>query len=62
MWQPIKVKEGDILSFDFVKGGARIYIAVAGGINVPIKMGSRSTYTLVGIGGIKVANLLLVIN
>jgi len=51
MWQAYKVKEGDVLSFDFVKLGARIYIAVAGGIDVPIKIGSRSTYTLVGIGG-----------
>jgi biotin-dependent carboxylase-like uncharacterized protein len=51
LWQAVAVNEGDILSFEFVKSGARIYIAIAGGIDVPIKMGSRSTYTLCGIGG-----------
>ncbi|MEW9676142.1 biotin-dependent carboxyltransferase family protein [Lentibacillus sp. L22] len=51
MWETLKVKSGDILSFDFVKNGARIYLSVAGGINVPEIMGSRSTYTLCGIGG-----------
>lgn len=51
MWQAIDLKAGDILSFDFVKKGARVYIAVRGGLDVPVKMGSRSTYTLCGIGG-----------
>ncbi|MBM7649827.1 biotin-dependent carboxylase-like uncharacterized protein [Bacillus ectoiniformans] len=51
LWQPISVSKGDVLAFDFVKEGARVYIAVSGGIEVPIKMGSRSTYTLCGIGG-----------
>jgi biotin-dependent carboxylase-like uncharacterized protein len=51
LWQAVHVQEGDVLSFDFVKQGARVYIAVAGGIEVPVKMGSRSTYTLCGIGG-----------
>lgn len=51
MWETIAVKEGDVLSFDFVKQGARTYLAVEGGIDVPVIMGSRSTYTLCGIGG-----------
>lgn len=51
MWQTIHVKEGDVLTFDFVKGGARTYLAVSGGIDVPKIMGSKSTYTLIGIGG-----------
>lgn len=50
-WEAIEVKAGDILSFDFVKTGARIYIAIAGGIDVPILIGSRSTYTLISVGG-----------
>ncbi|MGG1658234.1 biotin-dependent carboxyltransferase family protein [Brevibacillus sp. NRS-1366] len=50
-WEAIHVLAGDILSFDFVKQGARVYVAVAGGINVPVVLGSRSTYTLCGIGG-----------
>lgn len=52
MWQTISVKAGDVLSFDFVKSGARVYIAVAGGIDVPIVMNSRSTYTPSAIGGL----------
>jgi biotin-dependent carboxylase-like uncharacterized protein len=50
-WTSFKVKAGQKLSFDFLKKGARAYIAVAGGIDVPTYYGSRSTYTLVGIGG-----------
>jgi len=53
MWQAVSVKVGDVLSFDFVKGGARVYLAIAGGIDVPVVMGSRSTYTPSAIGGFK---------
>lgn len=51
MWETLSVKEGDILSFDFLQSGARTYLAVSGGIDVPLVMNSRSTYTLIGIGG-----------
>lgn len=51
MWETLEVKEGDVLSFDFVQSGARTYLAVEGGIDVPFVMNSRSTYTLIGIGG-----------
>jgi biotin-dependent carboxylase-like uncharacterized protein len=45
------IKGGQRLSFDFMKLGARIYIAVAGGIDVPVMLGSRSTYGLGALGG-----------
>ena len=45
------VKADDVLSFDFMRLGARIYIAVAGGIDVPAVLGSRSTYGLGALGG-----------
>ncbi|WP_104638772.1 5-oxoprolinase subunit C family protein [Helicobacter bizzozeronii] len=51
--QAIKVGAGDKLSFSYFKKGARAYIAVAGGIDVPVVMGSKSTYPLGGIGGFK---------
>lgn len=51
MWEALEVNAGDVLSFDFLKQGARAYLAVRGGIDVPVVMGSRSTYTLCGIGG-----------
>jgi biotin-dependent carboxylase-like uncharacterized protein len=50
-WSAFDVKAGDRLSFGFLKGGARAYIAVSGGIDVPVKLGSRSTYTLGALGG-----------
>ncbi len=50
-WTSFKVKKGDVLSFDFLKKGARAYIAISGGIDVPMVLGSRSTYTLGALGG-----------
>lgn len=50
-WEAFPVKAGDRLSFAFLKSGARAYIAVSGGIDVPVKLGSRSTYTLGALGG-----------
>ncbi len=50
-WETLQVREGDVLSFDYLKNGARSYLAVAGGIDVPVFMHSRSTYTLIGLGG-----------
>ena len=49
----LAVKAGDTLGFDFMKAGARTYIAVAGGIDVPMVLGSRSTYALGAIGGLQ---------
>ena len=45
------VRADDRLTFDFMKAGARTYIAVAGGIDVPVVLGSRSTYGLGALGG-----------
>lgn len=50
-WESFAVKAGQVLSFDYLKGGARAYIAVSGGIDVPVVLGSRSTYTLGALGG-----------
>ncbi len=50
-WETLGVREGDVLSFDYLKNGARSYLTVAGGIDVPVFMHSRSTYTLIGLGG-----------
>jgi len=52
-WTSFRVKKGQVLSFDFLKKGARAYIAVSGGIDVPVVLGSRSTYTLGALGGFK---------
>jgi biotin-dependent carboxylase-like uncharacterized protein len=50
-WEALKVEAGDVLSFDYLESGARSYLAVAGGVDVPTFLGSRSTYTLIGLGG-----------
>lgn len=50
-WTSFKVKAGQKLGFDFLQKGARAYIAIAGGIDVPVILGSRSTYTLGALGG-----------
>lgn len=52
-WTSFKVKRGQRLSFDFLKQGARGYIAISGGIDVPLVLGSRSTYALGALGGFK---------
>jgi len=50
-WTAFPVRAGQTLSFDYLKSGARAYIAVAGGIDVPVVLGSRSTYALGALGG-----------
>lgn len=51
MWKSVDVPAGSILSFGRPRSGCRAYIAVRGGIDVPVVMGSRSTYIRAGIGG-----------
>src|SRR5688572_13744161 len=50
-WTSFRVKAGQVLSFDFLKKGARAYIAISGGVDVPVVLGSRSTYALGALGG-----------
>lgn len=52
-WTALKVRAGGRLSFGFLKKGARIYVAIAGGIDVPEALGSRSTYVIGALGGFK---------
>jgi urea carboxylase len=50
-WARLELAAGDEVSFGILQGGTRFYIAVRGGIDVPVVLGSRSTYGLGGIGG-----------
>jgi biotin-dependent carboxylase-like uncharacterized protein len=50
-WEAFEIKAGQTLAFDHLRAGARAYIAVAGGIDVPEVLGSRSTYARVSLGG-----------
>jgi antagonist of KipI len=51
VWSSFLVRPGDTLIFKPVTRGLRSYIAVSGGIDCPVAMGSRSTYLAGGIGG-----------
>lgn len=51
-WTTLKVRKGQVLSFDYLRAGARAYIAIAGGINTPANLGSRSTYAIGALGGV----------
>ena len=53
MWQAIAMPQGGTLSFGGVQDGMRAYLAVAGGIDVPQVLGSRSTYTRSRLGGVE---------
>jgi len=52
LWASFKVQPGDILSVKAATKGLRAYIAVNGGIDVPLVMGSRSTYPGGKLGGL----------
>lgn len=50
-WSSFWVTAGSELAFDYAVSGCRAYLAVHGGIDVPVVLGSRSTYTRAGVGG-----------
>ncbi len=52
-WTAIEVKAGQVLTFDYLRSGARAYIAFAGGIDTPPALGSRSTYPIGALGGVE---------
>ena len=51
-WTSFSMKSGQTLGFGFLKTGARIYIAVSGGIATDPDLGSRSTYPIGALGGV----------
>src|SRR5437016_14358961 len=50
-WRPVRVPRGATLRFGKANRGCRAYVALAGGIDVPLVFGSRSTYLRAGFGG-----------
>jgi antagonist of KipI len=52
MWKSFVVKKGDVLAFGQPIEGARAYVSVAGGFDLPLVMGSKSTYLKARIGGL----------
>jgi antagonist of KipI len=52
-WRALYLQKGSVLETGKARWGWRGYLAVAGGIDVPVVMGSRSTYLRAGIGGLE---------
>lgn len=50
-WQPTVVKAGQILTLGRATSGCRTYLAVRNGFDVPVYLGSRSTFALGQFGG-----------
>jgi urea carboxylase len=51
-WQAVEVKAGSVLELGSAQGpGSRAYLAIAGGFDVPVYLGSRSTFILGKFGG-----------
>lgn len=51
MYCPVRTEPGDVLTMGMARQGLRSYLAVAGGFDVPLMMGSRSTSLKCGLGG-----------
>ena len=51
MWRRIRVSAGAVLSYSGLRDGLRAYLAVAGGVDVAVVLGSRSTSTRAALGG-----------
>lgn len=53
MFRPVWAKAGSRVTFGSARWGSRSYLAVAGGIDVPLVLGSRSTYLRAAFGGLQ---------
>jgi urea carboxylase len=50
-WRPVSAKAGQVLKMGRSKNGCRIYLAIRNGFDVPVYLGSRSTFALGQFGG-----------
>lgn len=51
VWKTFTLREGQALTFGRRRSGARAYLAVAGGFQVPAVLGSRATFLRARLGG-----------
>ncbi len=51
-WWTLHARQGQVLKLNLTRRGARCYLALAGGIDVPIVLGSRSTQLRGNFGGL----------
>ena len=52
-YKAISVKAGQVLKFTAPRTGCRAFVAFAGGLDIPVVMGSRSTYMKAKMGGLE---------
>ena len=52
-WTALPVRPGQVLQTGPTRGGARCYLCVRGGLDVPPVLGSASTHLLTGLGGLE---------
>ena len=50
-WEPVAVRAGQVLKLGRAASGCRTYLAVRNGLDVPLYLGSRSTFALGQFGG-----------
>lgn len=50
-WAAFRVRSGDVLEIGQARAGCRAYLAVSGGIDVPVVLGSRSCHVGARLGG-----------
>jgi len=50
-WAPVPVRAGQVLAIGRATAGCRSYVAVRGGLDVPLYLGSRATFVLGQFGG-----------
>ncbi|MDF0668503.1 MAG: biotin-dependent carboxyltransferase family protein [Nitrospira sp.] len=53
LWECMEIRRGSRLSFGRPRAGSRTYLAIAGGIDVPLVLGSRSTHCSSETGGLQ---------
>ncbi len=53
LWESVAVAAGQTLACGFASVGARAYLAVSGGIDVPTVLGARATFHMAGVGGVE---------
>ncbi len=51
MWQTLPVSAGQVLELGAAYTGARGYIAISGGIDTPVVLGSRAVFHMARVGG-----------
>jgi antagonist of KipI len=52
-WATVAVKPGDVVKLGAARTGVRSYIGFGGGLDVPLVLGSRSTYLRGRVGGLQ---------